>query len=150
MYPEIQLSKNALDYLNETRKWTYFLSIAGFIFCGLMVIFAISFGTIISTIENFSVDFNSNPISSFGIGIITATYLLIAAICLILHLYLYSFSLNLKLAIQTKDNTLLEQGFKNLKSYWKITGILTAIALGSYVLIFLLSVVGIFAMGSMS
>ena len=78
MCPKIQLSKDALDYLNETRKWAYFLSIIGLIFCGLIVIFVFSFGTIIYTIENFLVDFNSNPISSFGIGIITATYLLIA------------------------------------------------------------------------
>ena len=148
MYPKIQLSKDALDYLNETRKWAYFLSIIGLIFCGLIVIFVFSFGTIIYTIENFLVDFNSNPISSFGIGIITATYLLIATICLILNLY--RFSLNFKLATQTKEITLLEQGFKYLKSHWKITGIYTAIALGSYILIFLLSVVGIFAMGSMS
>lgn len=35
MNTDLQLTTQSLDYLNQARKWTYFLSILGFITCGI-------------------------------------------------------------------------------------------------------------------
>ena len=41
---ELQLDQPSINYLSEAARWSRFLSIIGFIYCGLMVIFGLFFG----------------------------------------------------------------------------------------------------------
>jgi hypothetical protein len=78
--------------------------------------------------------------TSMGTGMVTVFYLFFALLYFFLSLYLYRFSKRVKGAINEEDSSQLEDGLKNLKSYWKLTGILTVVALGVYVLFFLISI----------
>ncbi len=151
MSSEIKLSPLALKYLNTTRKWTYFLSILGFIFCGLIALFALFFSTALASIRDYSSEFaSSSPIPVGGAtGFISVFYLLIAVICFILYLYLYRFSVRLKSALNNNDSILLEAGLKHFKSYWQLTGILTIVVLGFYFIAVLLVIIGV-SVGAMS
>lgn len=150
MSSEIKLSPLALKYLNTTRKWTYFLSILGFIFCGLIALFALFFSTALASIRDYSSEFaSSSPIPVGATGFISVFYLLIAVICFILYLYLYPFSVRLKSALNNNDSILLEAGLKHFKSYWQLTGILTIVVLGFYFIAVLLVIIGV-SVGAMS
>ena len=78
-------------------------------------------------------------ISTIGTGTVTVFYLFLAAIYFFLSLYLYRFSIRIKAAVHEHNSTLLENGLKDLKSYWKLIGILTAVVLGIYLFFFLIS-----------
>ena len=150
MSSEIKLSPLALKHLNTTRKWTYFLSILGFIFCGLIALFALFFSTALASIRDYSSEFaSSSPIPVGATGFISVFYLLIAVICFILYLYLYRFSVRLKSALNNNDSILLEAGLKHFKSYWQLTGILTIVVLGFYFIAVLLVIIGV-SVGAMS
>ena len=72
--PSLELTKQSLSYLNETRKWTMFLAILGFVFLGIMVVFSLSFGAIFSSISGEQTEL---PFPGFLFGFI---YLILAAV----------------------------------------------------------------------
>ena len=45
---ELQVDQQSIGYLSETARWAKFLSIVGFVMCGIIVVFALFFGSIIS------------------------------------------------------------------------------------------------------
>ena len=49
MNSELKLTSIGISYLNQARKWTYFLSILGFIFTALIAIFALFFGSVLAS-----------------------------------------------------------------------------------------------------
>jgi hypothetical protein len=127
----MDFSAQSVVYLNETRKWTIFLSILGFIFLGLMVIMAIFAGTFFSSM--------SGGMAPAGTGIfLSIIYLLMAVLYFFPILYLYKFSVHSKRAIYGESTDELTLAFKNLKSHYKFMGILTIVLLSIYLLAFLL------------
>ena len=129
---DLQLDRQAINYLNEAAKWGKFLSIMGFIFCGLLVIFAFFAGTIMAT--SFS-----QLGATFGPGfgtILTIIYLAIALLYFFPCLYLFRFSVKMQQALRSNDQLSLTESFKNLKSNFKFLGILTICILSFYVLAF--------------
>ena len=45
---ELQLDQPSINYLSEAARWSRFLSIIGFIYCGFMVLFGLFFGSVMS------------------------------------------------------------------------------------------------------
>jgi hypothetical protein len=131
----LNISANILEFLKETAKWAYFLSILGFIMVGFIVFAGIFAGTIFSV---FLGEFQ-NEIPGFSPVIITIFYLIIAGIYIFPILYLFRFAKNTKLALQSDDQIALNAAFENLKSHYKFIGIFAAIMLGFYALIIVFS-----------
>lgn len=67
-----------------------------------------------------------------------------------MYRYLYRFSIQLKAALESNNSATLEKSLKNLKSYWKFTGIITIIVLGFYVLGVLAALIGVIFAGSIA
>ena len=78
--------------------------------------------------------------TAMGTGSVTIIYLALAIFYFSLSLFLYRFSKRIKPAVHEHNSTQLEDGLKNLKSYWKLAGILTAVELSLYVLFFVFSI----------
>ena len=95
-----------------------------------MLLFSILIGTILNVFVPF--EQTNEFINPTWISVI---YLVIAIGCFVLYSYLYRFSTRLKQVLKMKDNNLLNQSFKFQKSYWKLTGILTIVFVGAYVVI---------------
>ncbi len=127
MDSELKLTSIGISYLNQARKWTYFLSIIGFIFTGTIVLAALFLSSLIGMISGFT---------AMGTGSVTIIYLALAVIYFSLSLFLYRFSIRIKAAVREHNSAQLEDGLKNLKSYWKLAGILTVVVLSLYVLFF--------------
>lgn len=122
---ELQIDTTAHAYLAETAKWGNFLSILGFIFSGIIAIAALFAGSLLGSMGS---AFGNT--SAIGAGFVTVIYLLIAALYFFMSLYLYRFSTKMKAALYTNDQDSLNNSFLNLKSLYRMMGILTIIYLG--------------------
>lgn len=132
---ELQIDSIAHAHLAETAKWGSFLSIVGFILSviiALMGLFAGTFfGRAVDTLGDGAI---------MGAGVITFIYVLIAAIYFFMSLYLYRFSTKMKTALYSNDQDTLNNAFSNLKSLYKLMGILTIIYLGLLALVLLFGI----------
>lgn len=124
---ELKVSGHAVSYLGQTRKWTLFISIIGFIFIGLCLIGSVFFWVFVSP----SVD-TPVPVQYFSF-----LYVLIAFIYFFPVYYLYQFSSNIEMALEEKDSLNLESAFGYLKSHYKFLGIFIIVTMGFYLLFFL-------------
>ena len=125
------------SFLQETAKWANFIAIVGFVFLGLFVVLALLMSTMMSA---FMQDIPGGM--PMPVGLISTFYILMAIIGFFPILYLYRFAQNTKVALRSNDQENLTIAFQNLKSHYKFYGILMAILLGFYALIFVLALVG--------
>ncbi|WP_264531281.1 hypothetical protein [Flavobacterium sp. N502540] len=137
---ELQLDQTAKDFLKETAKWAYFLSILGFVGIGLMVLIGVFAGTIFSAMGN-SMSGMGGFGSSFG-ALVGFFYVFIAAINFFPVYYLYKFAVNTKRAFRENDSELLTSSFGYLKSHYKFIGIFMLAILALYGLIFVFGILG--------
>jgi cell division protein FtsX len=132
--PKIELLQETIQNLNETRKWTNFLSIMGFIFIGLMILIAFAVSSMMSTMAESE---SALPFSGTFLGFV---YLIIAFIYFFPILYLYRFSKYTKKALETQNSNDLNEAFKNLKSHYRFMGIITIVMIALYAFIFLIGI----------
>lgn len=137
---ELHLDESAKDFLKETAKWAYFLSILGFIGVGFFVIIAIFAGTIFSTLGSTMPGMGAYG-GSFGV-VMSVMYLVLAAVYFFPVYYLFKFSSNAKKAFRENDSEALTTSFGYLKSHYKFIGILMVAMLVLYGLFFVLAMFG--------
>jgi hypothetical protein len=130
----LNITPRAAFYLQETSKWTTFLSIMGFIMIGLIVIVALFAGTFMSTMAP-----NQDLPNGFGF-LITLVYLLLGLLYFFPTLYLYKFTQKLKSALESRDSQDLILAFENQKSLYKFWGIFTIVIIGIYAVVFVVAI----------
>ncbi|MEN2400392.1 hypothetical protein GKZ90_0011425 [Flavobacterium sp. MC2016-06] len=141
---ELQLDQTAKDFLRETAKWAYFLSIMGYIFIGLLVVVAIFAGSIFASMSS------SMPGMGMmaGMGtLIGGLYFVIAALYFFPIYYLNKFAVNTKKAFRDNDSEALTSSLGYLKSHYKFIGIMTLSVLILYAIIFVFGILGLFLRG---
>jgi len=124
---KIEIGEEALQNLNNTRKWTMFLAIIGFIFLGLFIVIGIIAGTFLTA-------FNTGE-KSLGIPeslMFVIFFVLVVIIYFPLH-FLFRFSKHTSKAVSTNDKQELHKAFKNLKFYFAYLGVLIIIVLILYI-----------------
>ena len=135
---ELQLDQTAKDFLKETAKWAYFLSIVGFVGIGLMLVIAVFAGTIFASMGSaMGGAFGSSFGAAMGFGSV-----FIAAIYFFPVFYLFKFSVNAKKAFRENDSEALSSSLGYLKSHYKFIGIFMAAILALYALIFVFGIIG--------
>ena len=137
----MKLSESAKDFLKETAKWAYFLSILGYIGIGFVVFTALFVGSLFSAMDKMNPAMGAMG-SSFGI-VMTFVYFLIAVLYFFPVYYLNKFASNAKAAFKNNDSETLTISLKYLKSHYKYIGIMTLVVFSLYLLMF----VGIIATG---
>jgi hypothetical protein len=137
---ELQLDQSAKDFLKETAKWAYFLSILGFVGIGLMMLIAVFAGTFFAAMGT-AIPGASAMGSSFGV-VMGIVYFIIAAIYFFPVYYLFKFASNAKKAFRDNDTEALTSSLGYLKSHYKFIGIFMLAILVLYGLIFVLSMFG--------
>lgn len=136
---ELGLNSKINNFLLETAKWAKFLAIVGFVFIGLIVL-----GALIAIVSGASI-YRFSGISG-GPFVLGFTYLIMALLYYFPTRYLYNFAVKMKLAIQNSQQNNLEDGFENLKSLFKFSGIFMIVILSIYGLVFLIGLIGLAAM----
>lgn len=139
----IAVTEAATYYLRETSKWAKFLSIVGFVVSALTVLGGFFAGSIVSALSAMGGgEFGGVAALGAGMGVFFGIiYILVGLLYFFPSLYLYRFSEKTKIALSTMDSRQLAEAMKNQKSFFKFWGMLVAIMLGLYALLFLLSIV---------
>ncbi len=137
---DLQVTPQGQSYLTESAKWGKFLSIMGFILCGLMVIVAFFVPAYLSQMSEYS-GMSSAMSSGMRAGM-TVLYLLMALLFFFPCLYLYKFSTKMQVATKTVSQENFDESLMNLKSMFKFYAILTIIILSFYALVFIVSIIG--------
>lgn len=138
---DLQVSSNVKSYLSESAKWGKFLSVLGFILCGILVMVAFILPSVLSKIP----PYNSVPAgfsSSMQAGL-TIIYLLGGVILFFPCYYLFKFSTNMQSAIKSENQENFDESLMNLKSIFKFYGILTIVILSFYALVFIIAMLGL-------
>jgi hypothetical protein len=129
-------------FLKNTAKWGRFLAIIGFVFFGIMVLGGLM-GIIMAL--------KDNPITTAALGnslmsggVFSAFYILMALLYFLPLLYLHRFSAKMLAGLERNDETTVTHAFKNLKSLFKILGILTIVMLAFYAIMMIAVSTGIY------
>jgi Family of unknown function (DUF5362) len=128
---DLQVDNAAMVYLRDAARWAKFLAVAGFIFCGLFVVVAVLFVSLLSSL------FNSVGASgTYGIGAvpIAFVYIFIAVLNFFPCLYLYNFATRMHAALRSNDQEQLNTSFRNMRAFYRFVGVMMIIALGFFLL----------------
>ncbi len=142
----LAINENNKGDLADTARWARFLSIVGFVMCGLIVLIGFFAGSIFSMFANTGeLEELGGMSSAMGAGM-AFFYVIIAAIYFIPCLFLFRFANKMKLALSSNDQMALTTSFQNLKSMFRFFGIVTIIMISIYAIILLIALVGAAAM----
>lgn len=136
---DLQIDHQGNNFLAEAAKWGKFLSIMGFIFCGLMAIFALFAGTLMASMMP-GLGSAEGTSAAIGGGFVTVLYLILALIYFFPCLYLFNFSSKMQVALRSNQQDILNTAFRNLKSCFKFMGILTIVILSFWVLAIIIGI----------
>lgn len=126
---QLTLNSDAKNFLKETAKWAFFLSVIGFIGIGFLVILALFSSVIFGSIPQAKV-------VPFNLGMaMTVVYLLFAVLYFFPVYYLMQFSNKMKKALASKNDETLAESFQMMKSHYKFLGVFTIITLSLYALL---------------
>lgn len=123
----LTINLDSKDFLRNTAKWGRFLAIIGFVFFGLMI--AGGLGGIVLTLKGNSANLGNSLMSG---GIFSVFYLGMALLYFLPLLYLHRFSKKMLAGLEQNNEEIVTHAFKNLKSLFKILGILTIVVLAFY------------------
>ena len=112
----LEVTENAKKYLKSTASWSLFFAVLGFIgvaflaICGIVMI---------------AMFYDGGHLSSMSfVGVL---YIALGGVMVFPALYLLRFSQETNKALANQDTMVMEEAFKNMKSFWKFTGILTIV-----------------------
>ena len=131
---EMQLHQTAKEFLKETAKWAYFLSILGYVGIGFIIFAALFASKLFSAMENMPPLMGAMG-PSFGI-VMSVVYLIIAALYFFPVYYLNRFASYAKAAIKENNSEKLTVSLQYLKSHYKFIGIMTLVVFSMYFLMF--------------
>ncbi|MGC6432493.1 MAG: hypothetical protein ACON5F_15725 [Jejuia sp.] len=131
---ELDVNQKIKGYLGETSKWSYFLSIMGFIGIGFMIVLGIFMASINAGSPLAWGD--EDPAFRYGYSFgVALFYIIIALVYLFPVLYLFRFSRSMKNALKNDNNEEFVDAFKNLKSHYKFIAIFTIAIIALYLII---------------
>lgn len=134
------VSQEIKSDLITITKWAYFMSIIGFIGIGIMAIGSVSTFFLTGAATEYQ-DFQNIPFPLYFIGII---YLATAVICFFPNYFMFLYAKKLRKGLDTNNQELLAEGFKNEKKLTVFLGVLVVISL----ILFVMMIIGlIFSFG---
>ena len=138
---QLTINNKSRNYLKEIAKWSFFLSIVGFIGIGIMILMGVFSNLLYGS--TFAALSQQQAMPFDMTSFMTALYIIMALIYFFPVLYLYKFSRKMKTALSTKNDDTLADALEMLKSHYKFLGVFMIIILSLYALIFILAMVGV-------
>jgi uncharacterized membrane protein YdbT with pleckstrin-like domain len=123
---ELQVDQPASKNLTDAARWAKFLSIVGFVFIGLLIIFFLAMqSAITSALAEYVPAFSA----SYSFGILLGVVVVAVGIICVLMIFLFRASTLIRKGIETKNQETFNNGLASLKAYFTMYGILTIISL---------------------
>ena len=130
-FDSLQIDGTIKDYFVQSAKWSKFLGIIGYVGTGLVVLAAIGMIFLGSSISGI-------PGLPFSPSILGVFYIGVAVLSFFYSKYLHAFGTKMLAAAENNSKEMLELAASNLKSWFKLMGIVTIIILSIYGLLFIL------------
>jgi hypothetical protein len=121
----LNLDDEGQKFLKEGRGWAMFLAILGFIGMGFMLIGAIFM---------FAMGGMLGSELGFPGGLLGLLYLVIAGIYIIPLIFMFKFAQKAGNACETNDNNVFKEAIKNLRSFFKSSGIMIICFFAIYII----------------
>lgn len=137
---ELTVDAVAYEHLKETAMWGKFLGITGMLFSILLIGFGFFAGAIFSKLTTFP-GAEPNPLAGFGVGFISALYVILGLFSMALSWLMYKFGSKTQQGLRTSDQTSMNAGLANLKILFRIYGIIIIIYLGFVALALVASII---------
>lgn len=134
---KLRLTPLAENYLLITTRWVKFLAILGFVMAGILVVMSFAMGAIMSLISNAG----AGSTGQLPAVAMSAIMLIGAAIYFIIAFYMYRFATKTQRGIKMREEYNLEEGFKALKTYYLIAGVMVVVVLSIYALILFIAII---------
>lgn len=137
--PDLLIGQEAKNYLYTAGKWAKFLGILGFIATAILALLCI-FAAVVSPIMGvFSSSSTSLPISAGASALSMVPLLLIMIPYFFVSYFLYQFGTTIKNGIAVNDTLFATKAFRNLKSHFKLIGIIAIIVIVFYIGAFIIA-----------
>ena len=144
----LHFNNNLRLQVDEAARWAKFLSIIGFVFCGLMIVLAFFINKFMGRMPGQENNPLYNNTAMYGNSmrslrmIMPVIYILLAVLYFFPCLNLFRFATKAQSAIKSNSQEDITVSFTQLKSFFRFIGVLTIIALCVYGLA-LLVIVGV-------
>jgi len=138
-YGGLTVTTTAKDFLLQTAKWVKFLAISSFVMIGIMLLFSISFSTVLLSTALLRLG-----LSGYKPILVLVLFILGFALMIYPTLRLFQFAVSAKKAVLSNDKQMLETSFKRMRSFYRYQGILLII----FIVIYLTGIVFLLIMGS--
>ena len=125
-----QVTPKMVADLASTQPWVLFLSILGFICCGLIALVGIIMMAVAAAVPR------SGPF-----GFVACIYVPMALLYLFPAYFLLKYSGGIRGFLVTRSGPQLEQALQSQKSFWKFVGILMIVVICIYILMLVIFVV---------
>jgi hypothetical protein len=152
---DLVLATEAKYFLHTAARWANFLAILGFIATGVMVILALLMlvvGGVSSQLMQSqsagTAGMYGSLLSSLGSGFIAFIYLIVAVFYFFYSFYLFRFAVSSKKAVLFNNSFDITKAFENLKSFFKLWGIVTIVAIALGILCFIGGIIFAVSMAS--
>jgi hypothetical protein len=125
---DMNMDSATQSHLLSISKWTKFISVTGFVVCGLFLLLMIAYGTAI--VDQFSDVFSMGGADMAGTaGALIAIVLVVILIVGLWIYFLFRASTLLKKGLQTRNTADLAGGFKAMRSYFIFSFVISVLSL---------------------
>jgi len=142
----LNIDQAGKTHLGEAARWAKFLSVMGFIGCGLVVLIGVFFGSFFTDMTSGFGRSNTygdvSPTKAMGTAATAVVYIIMALIYFFPCLFLYRFATKMKTALAADDQETMNASFQNLKATLRFIGVLTLIVVCFWVLAFIVILLG--------
>jgi hypothetical protein len=128
---KLRINNSIKENLITAGKWARFLSIIGFIFTGIIGIFAL-----VVLISSLATGYGGLFLL-MGVG-----YLVASVIMVFPSLYLIRYAISIEKGLNSNKQGEFDYAVQNMKSFFKFMGIYTIVVIGLYLLMILFSIIG--------
>ncbi len=125
---DLEMDREVRLQLNETAKWTKFISIVMFIACGLILIFGIAGGAALTGVLR-KLGGTYDVLGSFSGAILIIVIVFIIAVLALVYYFLFDFSQKIKTALLSENIADFNAGLKSLKTFFIITTVFAILSL---------------------
>jgi len=122
----MEIGPEVLRNLDTARKWAMFLSVFGFILIGLIVVLALVTGTFLAAFRP------SDALPEYQELALIFAFCVSGILFFLSVLFLFRFSRYMCDAVESHDIKKFEKAIKNLKLFFRLTGLILIIAIAVY------------------
>jgi hypothetical protein len=125
---DLEIVDQVRQRLNESTKWSKFISIIMFIASALILLFGIVGGAVLTGVFR-KIAGGYNVLGELSGGLFIVIIVFVAVLIAVIYYFLYDYSVKVKYALISESTASLNAGLKSLKLFFMLTTIIAVLTL---------------------